>query len=306
MGFLSHLHSLTKTGKNTMPKHIGLVPSTYYNWLQRSRQNRLDDEKPVGRNPLRLLDWEKEAPRNFYLDNQENGYRRTTYMMIDQDVVYTSPSTVYRYLKAEGLLMGWAQPRNIGPKPALPTAPGQKWHTDLMTLKIDGAFYYYQGIIDAYSRYIIAWDIHAEGTALNTSLLLQEAYDYSPQGINPVVIADNGPEFIGKEFREIIKMHHGKDVRITAYHPQSNGIEERFHRTLRQEGLGRYNDLLEAKQQVGEWIEYYNKERLHSSIDYMPPAIWHYGNPNILANERKQKLQKAKQEREYKNLRMAS
>jgi transposase InsO family protein len=92
--------------------------------------------------------------------------------------------------------------------------------------------------------------------------------------------------------------HQGKDVRIASYHPQSNGIDERFHRTLREEGLAYYGNLIEAKRQVGKWIEHYNHVRLHSSIDYMPPAIWHNGDPNILAEERKQKVLKAKQERE--------
>lgn len=289
-----------------MFQHLGLKSSTYYNWLHRHRLQRLSDEKPVGMNPYRLLDWEKEAIRDFYLDNQANGYRRITYMMIDQNIVYTSPSTVYRYLKSEGLLMRWAESRTLGPRPSLPTEPNQKWHTDLMILEIDGINYYYQGIIDAYSRYIIAWDIHTEGTALNTSLLLQEAYDKSPEGINPVVIADNGPEFIGKEFREIIKVHQGKDVRIAAYHPQSNGIEERFHRTLREEGLSRYQNLIEAKQKVGKWIEFYNKYRLHSSIQYMPPEVWHFGDPKALANERKLKVQQAKKERHLENLKLAS
>jgi putative transposase len=282
-------------------KYLGLKSSSYYNWLKRSQQNCLTDKMPVGKNPYRLLDWEKEAIRDFFLENQANGYRRITYMMIDQNIVFTSPSTVYRFLKSEGLLMRWAQPHTLGPIPALPTAPNQKWHTDLMILKIDGINYFYQGIIDAYSRYIIAWDIHAEGTALNTSMVLQEAYDNAPEGINPVVIADNGPEFIGKEFREIIKVHQGKDVRIAAYHPQSNGIEERFHRTLRTEGLERYKNLIEAKSKVGKWIDHNNKYRLHSAIKYMPPEIWHIGDPKALANERKRKLEQAKQERQLEN-----
>jgi len=303
--FIKHIQILTGMDKKLMLRHLGIKSSSYYNWIHRYNQNRLNDKKPVGMNPYRLLDWEKEAIRDFYIDNQENGYRRITYMMMDQDIVCTSPSTVYRFLKSEGLLMRWSEPRALGPRPALPTAPNQKWHTDLMILEIEGINYYYQGIIDAYSRYIIAWDIHAEGTALNTSLLLQEAYDRSPEGINPVVIADNGPEFIGKEFREIIKVHQGKDVRIAAYHPQSNGIEERFHRTLRQEGLIRYSNLIEAKQKVGKWIAYYNKYRLHSSIKYMPPEIWHFGDPEILANERKQKLEQAKKERHLENLKLA-
>lgn len=303
---MKHIQTLTGTDKKIMLKHLGLRSSTYYNWLHRYAHKSLHDQKPVGMNPYRLLDWEKEAIHDFYIDNQENGYRRITYMMIDQDIVYTSPSTVYRYLKSEGLLMRWAPAGIPGPKPALPTAPNQKWHTDLMILKIDGNNYYYQGIIDAYSRYIIAWDIHAEGSALNTSLLLQDAYDKSPKGINPVVIADNGPEFIGKEFREIIKVHQGKDVRIAAYHPQSNGIEERFHRTLREEGLSRYHNLIEAKEKVGKWIKYYNEYRLHSSIKYMPPEVWHFGDPMALANERKLKVEQAKQERHFENLKLAS
>ncbi len=94
-------------------------------------------------------------------------------------------------------------------------------------------------------------------------------------------------------------------MRTASYHPQSNGIDERFHRTLREEGLAYYGNLIEAKRQVGQWTGHYNQVRLHSSIDYMPPAIWHNGDPNILAEERKQKVLKAKQEREYENLRLA-
>lgn len=299
------MRTLTGMDKTILLKYLGLNSSTYYNWRHRHAKKRLTDQKPVGKNPYRLLDWEKEAICDFYLEYQGNGYRRITYMMIDQDIVYVSPSTVYRYLKRQGLLMFWAQPHTIGPRPTMPTAPNQKWHTDLMVLEVDGVNYYYQGLMDAFSRYIIAWDIHAEGTALNTSLVLQEAYDKSPEGINPVVIADNGPEFIGKEFREVIKVHHGKDVRIRAYHPQSNGIEERFHRTLRQEGLSRYRDLIEAKRKIGQWIEFYNRTRLHSAIEYMPPEIWHYGDPGLLANKRKQKLKQAKEERQLENIKRA-
>jgi transposase InsO family protein len=292
--------------KKRILKYLGLNSSTYYNWHHRYNMMRLTDQKPVGKNPFRLLDWEKEAIRDFYLEHQQKGYRRITYMMLDQNIVAISPSTVYRYLKQSGLLMRWAEQRPLGLRPALPTAPNQKWHTDLMILEIDGINYYYQGIIDAYSRYIIAWDIHAEGTALNTSLVLQEAYDKSPEEIDPVVIADNGPEFIGKEFREVIKVHNGKDVRITAYHPQSNGIEERFHRTLREECIVRYKNLIDAKQKVSKWIEYYNRYRLHSSIEYMPPEVWHFGNPEALRKERKQKLNQAKKQRQVENLKLAS
>jgi len=297
---------LTSLGKKEIVEGLSLNRATYYNWLSRSESDQLTDIKPVGKNPDRLLDWEKEAIRDYYLLHQDNGYRRFTYMMIDQNVVCVSPSTVYRYLKSQGLLMRWAEQKSIGPRPEDPKTPNEKWHTDLMILNIDGENYYYQGIMDAFSRYIIAWDIYAEGTAFNTSLVLQEAFDKSPEDINPVIIADNGPEFIGREFRQVISHNNAIRVKIRPYHPQSNGIEERFHRTLRNECITRYENLIDAKKKVGMWIEYYNNQRLHSSLKYMPPAIWHNGDPEVLYNERKLKLKDARIERRLMNLKQAS
>lgn len=302
MEFIEHIQDLTSSETQSILNHLTINRSTYHNWHKRQSEDRLTDIKPVGRKPLHLLDWEEEAIVDYYLTHQEQGYRRITFMMIDENIVYVSPSTVYRCLKRHGLLMRWSKYRSIGNRPALPDAPNEKWHTDLMIIKIDGINYYYQGIIDAYSRYIIAWDIHAEGTALNTSMVLQTAYDNSPADINPVVITDNGPEFIGKEFREVIREKKGKDIRIAAYHPQSNGIEERFHRTLREEGLNNYSNIIDAKIKIGEWIQFYNNKRLHSSIEYMPPSVWHYGDPVRLKEERIEKLKFAREDRKLINL----
>ncbi len=297
---------LTSFSKQEIVLLLTLNRATYYNWLDRRESDQLTDIRPVGKNPDRLLDWEKEAIRDFYTMYQQNGYRRLTYMMIDQNIVHVSPSTVYRYLKSQGLLMRWAEPMRIGPRPEDPKAPNEKWHTDLMILNIDGDNYYYQGIMDAYSRYIIAWDIYAEGTAFNTSLVLQEAFDKSPEDIKPVIIADNGPEFIGREFRQVISHNNAIRVKIRPYHPQSNGIEERFHRTLRQECITRYGNLIDAKSKVRLWIEHYNNNRLHSSLNYMPPAVWHNGDPKALYNERKRKIEEARKERRLMNLKQAS
>jgi transposase InsO family protein len=224
-------------------------------------------------------------------------------MMLDANIVATSPSTVYRVLKRADLLSKWNDTRSLGTPPPQPKSSNEKWHTDLMQLVIQGQVYYYQGIIDAYSRYIIAWDIHIEGTGLNTSLLLQEAFDKSPSDIHPDVIADNGPEFISREFREVINENGGKRIKITAYHPQSNGIDERFHRTLRTECTNgtNYENLIEAKKKVGKWIKQYNDERLHSAIDYMPPFVWHNNKQNDLKSLRKQKIILAKEKRKMEN-----
>ena len=115
-----------------------------------------------------------------------------------------------------------------------------------------------------------------------------------------------GDDIILEAFSELISYNNAIRVKIRAYHPQSNGIEERFHRTLRNECITHYDNLIDAKRKVKIWIEYYNNQRLHSSLKYMPPAVWHYGDPEVLQEERKYKLEEARKERRLMNLRQAS
>jgi len=306
LSFVDHMKEMTDTSLLALIKALGLNRATFYNWLKRRESFRLEDYKPTGRNPNALLPWERQAIIDYFLRqrNHYKGYARLCYEMIDADIVYSSPSTVYRVLSKAGLLIRWAPARSLGDPPAKPERPNQKWHTDLMQINHEGNIYYYQAVIDAYSRYIISYDVHADGTALNASLVLQDAFDNSPKGITPFVVSDNGPEFIGKEFREVIRQNNGKRMRISAYHPQSNGIDERHHRTLREECLqGKTpGNLLEIKQLVGRWVDFYNNQRLHSAIWYMPPVVWHTGKQNQLRKVRIAKLINARKERRNINL----
>jgi putative transposase len=301
LDFVDHMKDLTQTPTHVLISRLGMNRATYYNWLTRREMGRLDDLKPVGRNPDTLLAWGRQAIIDYYQQQRDrySGYARLCYEMIDADIVCTSPSTVYRVLSKAGLLMRWAPAKELGNRPALPDAPNQKWHTDLMQLNYQGHVYYYQGVIDAFSRAIIAHDVHTEASALSTSLVLQAAFDQAPKGVKPVIVSDNGPEFIGKEFREVIRENNGQRMRISAYHLQSNGIDERHHRSLREECLYGQSpeNLLEIKRLVDEWVGYYNHKRLHSVIWCMPPVIWHREKHHELRQVRKTKLQKAKEER---------
>ena len=60
LAFIAHIKKLTGISVTRLIKQIDMNVSTYYKWRQRRALNRLSDKKPVGRNPLRLLEWEKE------------------------------------------------------------------------------------------------------------------------------------------------------------------------------------------------------------------------------------------------------
>jgi hypothetical protein len=61
----------------------------------------------------------------------------------NQDVAYLSESAVYRILDSENLLYRWANPcRGTGDAPPPPTAPHQRWHTDIMHLRVGNTWYF--------------------------------------------------------------------------------------------------------------------------------------------------------------------
>ena len=305
MRFVQHINELTQQPVGQIIRGLGMKRARYYHWINRRKNDRLKDHKPIGRNPDTLLPEERQKIIDYYQQERDHytGYARLCYEMIDKDLVYASPSTVYRVLSDAGLLMPWASAKQMGEAPEKPEKANEKWHTDLMQINYQGHIFYYQGVIDAFSRTIIAHDVHTEATSLNASLVLQSAFDKSPVGITPFIVADNGSEFIGKEFREVIRANDGKRMKITAYHPQSNGIDERHHRTLREEcfhGTSPEN-LLVIKKMVREWVDYYNNQRLHSAIWYMPPAIWHYGKQHELLKVRQSKLTEARKMRRMIN-----
>jgi hypothetical protein len=77
---------------------------------------RLDDLKPVGRNPDTLLAWERQR-LSIIINSREIAIAAmpgSAYEMIDADIVCTSPSTVYRVLSKAGLLMRWGTRKRVG------------------------------------------------------------------------------------------------------------------------------------------------------------------------------------------------
>ena len=73
---------------------LGISSSKYYAWVRRYGQ----ENRHNGRD-FWVLESEKQTIVDYCKDRIEEGYRRLTYKMIDEDIAAVSPSTVYRILK---------------------------------------------------------------------------------------------------------------------------------------------------------------------------------------------------------------
>src|SRR5262249_29062063 len=142
------------------------------------------------------------------------GYRRLTFMMLDADVVAASPSSVYRVLKAAGVLERHnVEPSQKGTGFVQPLRPHEHWHVDVSYLNIAGAFYFLCSLLDGYSRSVVHWEIRETMLEGEVETIVQRAREKFP-GETPRIISDNGPQFIAKGFKEFI---------TSPYYPQSNG-----------------------------------------------------------------------------------
>jgi len=87
------------------------------------------------------------------------------------------------------------------------------------------------------------------------------------------ILTDRGTEYCGKadshDFQLYIAVNDIEHTRTKAQHPQTNGICERFHKTILQEfyqpALRRkiYGSMDELQADLDEWLDYYNNERTH-------------------------------------------
>ncbi len=276
---------------------LGIHRSKFYQWRERKGV----ETKHNGQIPkdFWITEEEKQAVIDFYRQNRSEGYRAATYMMIDQDVAYMSCSSVYRILSNSGLIRtknvnsskkgsGFEQPLNVH----------EHWHTDISYLKIDKRFYFFFGVLDGCSRAILHWEIRENMTEQDVEVVLQRAVEKYPEA-KPRLITDNGSQYTAQEFKKFVAQHGLTHVRTACYYPQSNGKMERFHHTLKSEGIkpGLPLNIDDARRITEKYVDYYNNDRLHSAIGFVAPMDKLNGQDVVIIKERKEKLKAAKKKR---------
>ncbi len=292
--FVRHWHE-REFGKGSLIRGLGIGVSKFYTWCERYGKDN-DHNGKIPRDYW-LQEWEKQKIIEFYREHSTDGYRRVSYLMLDKGLVAVSPATTYRVLANAGLLKRWNDIKTTskGKGFAQPPKPHEHWHIDVSYLNICGTFYYFIGILDGCSRYVVHWDIRESMTEADLTLVIQRARELFP-GTHPRIISDNGLQFIAKDFKEFIRVAGMTHVRTSPYYPQSKGKLERFHRTIKHECIRPKTpiSLENAKRIVKEFIETYNNHRLHSAIGYVTPVDKLNGKEEEMFTTRDAKLEAAR------------
>ncbi len=278
--------------KQQLCKKLGLSRSKFYNW---SKRYGVENKPAVIAKDFWIPESEKLAAVEFYKQHYEEGYRAIAYRMIDQNVAFMSPSSLYRVLVDYGIMRTKSVKVNKkGTGFVQPLEPHEHWHTDIAYLKIAQTIYFFISVLDGCSRTVLHWEIRESMKEQDAEMVVQRALERNPYA-KPRLITDNGAQYTANEFKKFIKRTELTHVRTAPYYPQSNGKIERFHYTLKSQCVQRnsFMNIEEARELTQKYIDYDNNERLHSAIGFVTPKDKLEGRSEQIIKERKQKMKEA-------------
>ena len=282
---------------------MDLSPGKYYDW--KGRYGRDNDHNASVPRDHWLDDWERSAILAYHGEHPEAGYRRLTYMMMDQGIVAVSPTTTYNVLSQAGL-MGKRKPAGNAKGRGFqqPEKAHDHWHVDITYLNIAGTFYYMCSVLDGFSRALVYWEIREQMKTQDVEIVLLRAKEAWPNA-KPRLITDNGPQFVARDFKSFVRVCGMTHVRTSPYYPQSNGKLERWHQSLKTECIRTKTPLSieDARRVVKAYVHEYNHHRLHSAIGYIAPIDKLNGKATQIFTRRDESLAQARKQRTLKRSR---
>ena len=297
-------------------KKLGIPESTYYEWRRKYKKGGAGALEQSAHPPRpgwnRLMAEEEAVILSEAKDHPELSPRLLAVKITDEQRFSVSESTVYRMLKAKGLIA----PR---PLPQYPAAkewrhktarPNEMWQIDATNFFVVGWGYYKLiPVLDDYSRKIVAWELMPDESADSISQAMEsavEAAGVKSMDPKPVLLSDNGSGFTADILADYLKVHGIRHIFGKPYHPQTQGKVERFNRRIK-EGicLMVYCSPEELQKSLAEGITLYNATP-HEALKNVSPNDVYQGRREEILKQRQEKKQWTLARRKIMNLEPAA
>ena len=200
----------------------------------------------------------------YYKARGENGYNLQLMREMGLYAIYPKPGLSkggeghkkYPYL-LKGLIIGY---------------PNQVWSADI---RLNQGNMYLMAIMDWYSRYVVSW---STSITLDVGYCLEALDKAIGKGCPEIFNTDQGSQFTSDVFTEKLD---GAGIRISMDGKGrvfDNIFIERLWRSVKYEEvyLKDYKTVREAESGIRKYLEFYNNERLHQSLEYKTPATLHF------------------------------
>jgi len=273
-----------EANRRELCRRFGISPQTGYKWLARFAQQGPSGLADVSRRPLHSPGATQQALQQAALalrrEHPAWGGRKIARRLQDLGLGCLAPSTVTSILHRHGLIAAEASAAAQPWQRFEHTHPNALWQIDFKGhVDTPAGRCHPLTLLDDHSRFNMAIRACArqEGGTVREQLIQV----FRTYGLPVRINADNGapwgsPREPG-QLSELALWLIRLGIRVSfsrPYHPQTNGKDERFHRSLKAEVLnGRsFTDLGQAQTAFDCWREIYNHQRPHQALDMQTPA----------------------------------
>jgi len=151
------------------------------------------------------------------------------------------------------------------------TRANQVWSTDITYIKINGGMVYLAAVIDWYSKAVLSWNI---SNAMDTDLVMGVLNNALKEYGKPEIFnTDQGSQYTSHIHTQTLK-DNGIIISMDGKGRATDNIcIERFWRSAKVERiyLNEYNSIKELKEDVKDYMEFYNYKRFHETLEYQKP-----------------------------------
>jgi len=155
------------------------------------------------------------------------------------------------------------------------TAPNQKWVTDVTEFSLFGEKLYLSPILDLYSSDLVSYVI-SERPALSMVMnMLDDAARRLPPGTAPILHSDQGWQYQHKHYQKKLADYGIIQSMSRKGNCLDNAVMENFFGLLKSEllYLQNFESMEHFKQQLIDYLDYYNNRRIKAKLKELPPAI---------------------------------
>jgi len=153
--------------------------------------------------------------------------------------------------------------------------PNERWVTDITYVWTEEGWAYLAVIIDLFSRAVVGWALDATLATSLPETALRSAFRQRRPAVGLMHHSDRGCQYTSASYRDLLSSH-GITVSMSRRgNCWDNAVAESFFATLKIELVHRrrWETRLQLRNAVFEYINvFYNRRRLHSSLDYKTPA----------------------------------
>ena len=158
-----------------------------------------------------------------------------------------------------------------------PDAVNKAWVADITYIRTRIGWLYLAVVLDLFSRKIVGWAMAPNMPAelVCSAMQLAIAQRQPPPGL--IAHSDRGSQYASASYRALLARNDMQQSMSRKGNCWDNSVMERFFLSLKMERVWRrdYANHTEATRDITEYIVgFYNNERLHSKLGYLPPTVY--------------------------------